>query len=535
LAEAKLGCKHLHALKSAADCVSMSAFPEQLRALLYPRAYPHPVRAVELIETHISWVLLTGEFAYKIKRPVRYSFVDLRSSKRRAFLCHEEVRLNRRFAPKLYLDVCPVTWLDGEARVEGSGAVIEHAVRLQQFERKDELDQLLAVHRIEPAELQVFGGELARIHARLPVPQPAQCWGRPLALRAVILDNAAACASAGESFGAAATVRTMQQDLEASLDAAMPKLSGRFAGGRVRECHGDLHARNIVRYDTRLLAFDCLEFDVALRWTDIADEIAFLLADLDARQRPLHAQGFLAGYLEESGDYQACALLPLFKAHRALVRAKIAALSRNDANARQQFEAYLHCARRSLVPKQPILILIAGLSGSGKTWLAQRLTSRLLGIHLRSDVERRRMAGLSGTERSNSAVAEGLYSPEMTVGVYRRLAQSAQDTLAGGYATIIDATFSRRTDRAHFHELSIRLGVKVCIVHCHAPRDVLQARIVERRQRSDDPSEADLAVLNWQELHFEPIQPQEEFTVFEVETAESDAVDRLLESIKPLL
>ena len=512
----------------------MSAFPEQLQALLYPRAYPHPVQGVELIETHISWVLLTGEFAYKIKRPVRYPFIDLRSPEHRAFLCREEIRLNRRFAPELYLGVCPVSWLEGEARVEGPGRVIEHAVRMRQFAREDELDQLLDAQRIEPAELQSFGRELARLHARLPMPQPAQSWGQPPALRALILDNAEQCARAVQFPGASTAVCALQARLEASLDTAVQQLSARFVAGRVRECHGDLHARNIVRWDGHLLAFDCLEFDPALRWTDVADEIAFLLADLDSRHKPLHAQAFLAGYLEESGDYQTCVLLPLFKAHRALVRAKITALGRNDPDTRRQFEAYLDGARRSLVPKPPILILMSGLSGSGKTWIAQRLTPRLLGIHLRSDIERRRLAGLSAVERSDSRVEQRLYSREMTAGVYRTLAQCTHDTLAGGYPTIVDATFARRADRANFHELAARLGLRACIVHCQAPREVLQARIVERRQRNDDPSEANLSVLGWQEMHFEPIQAQEAFTVFEATTTEPDAVDRLAESIKAL-
>jgi aminoglycoside phosphotransferase family enzyme/predicted kinase len=510
----------------------MSAFPKHLRALLSPGAYPHPVLDVQLIETHVSWILLTGEFAYKIKRPVRYPFIDLFSPERRAFLCHEEIRLNRRFAPELYLGVSPVCWLRGEVRLQGSGHVIEHAVRMRQFAREDELDQLLEGGQIEPIELQSFGRELARIHAGLPVADSGQTWGRPPALRALIIDNAAECARTAEAAGA--VVRALQAGLEALLDAAMPQLSERFAVGRVRECHGDLHTRNIVRRRGRLLAFDCLEFDPALRWTDVADEIAFLLADLESGRKPLHAQAFLAGYLEEGGDYQACGLLPLFKAHRALVRAKITALATNRPDAHRQLQTYLDGARRALVPEVPILILMCGLSGSGKTWIAQRLTPRLLGIHLRSDIERRRMAGLSLAERSDSGVEEGLYSRETTAGVYQHLANCARDTLAGGYPTIVDATFSRRADRVRFHELSARLEVKTCIVRCHAPRDVLQARIVERRRRNDDASEADLAILEWQERHFEPIQAQEAFTVFEARTTEPDVVDNLVESIRAM-
>jgi len=438
----------------------MSSLPDHLHALLYPRAYPHPVRAVDLIETHISWVLLTGKFAYKIKRPVHHSFIDLRRAAQRRRLCHEEVRLNRRFAPELYLGVRAIRWRQGEARIGGPGRIIEHAVSMRQFPRTHELDALLAARHIGPAEL--------------------------------------------ETFGAAS--------LEAWTAAALPLLERRFAAGRVRECHGDLHAANIVRCGARLLPFDCLEFDPALRWIDVADEVSFLLADLDARDRPLHAQAFLGGYLSASGDYQACLLAPVFRAHRALVRAKIMALTALASGAarlakrtaRQWHEKYLACARRALAPQRPGLVLMCGLSGSGKTWLARRLAPALGAVHLRSDIERKRLAGLAPLARSASAVARGLYGREVTGAVYARLAECATDALAGGYTTIVDATFAAAADRARFRAVAAQLGLDLRIVYCHAPRRVLESRIRQRGHRADDPSEADLEVLHWQERHFTP-------------------------------
>jgi aminoglycoside phosphotransferase family enzyme len=286
--------------------------PEYLRALLHPGAYPHPVQQVGLVETHISWILLTGEFAYKIKRPVRYPFIDLRSAEHRTFLCHEELRLNRRFAPEIYLDVCAITTLDGAARIGGVGKVVEHAVKMQQFPRDEELDRLFATSQVAPHELTVFGRDLATIHAGLPVAGSAQAWGRPAAVRAIVLENFEECARAARVYGRDGEVHSLRTLLRARFEIATPCMSERFAGGKVRECHGDLHSRNVVRHGGRLLAFDCAEFEPAFRWVDVADEIAFLLADLDADHRPLHAQAFLGGYLAESGDYQACRLLGLY-------------------------------------------------------------------------------------------------------------------------------------------------------------------------------------------------------------------------------
>ena len=490
----------------------MSSLPDHLQALLYPRAYPHPVRAVELIETHISWVLLTGKFAYKIKRPVHYDFIDLRSPARRRLLCHEELLLNRRFAPQLYLGVRAVRRRRGEASIGGTGPIIEHAVRMRQFPRRQELDALLEARRIEPAALTAFGRELAALHQRLPVARAGQKWGRPAVQIEGIRHNAAACARASEALRMpeAAAVRAVQARLAAWADAAEPLLERRFAAGRVRECHGDLHAGNIVRHGARLLPFDCLDFDPALRWIDVADEVAFLVADLEARQRPLHAQAFLGAYLTASGDYQACLLLPVFRAHRAFVRAKVMALTAAAAGAstvagraaRRSYARYLECAQRALAPQRPKLVLMSGLSGSGKTWLAERLAPALRAVHVRSDSERKRMAGIAPAARSASAVAQGLYTRNVTRAVYDRLAECAADALAGGYTAIVDATFGVAEDRARFRTLATRLGLDTWTVYCNAPRKVLERRIRERQRRAGDPSEADVAVLRWQETQF---------------------------------
>ena len=521
----------------------MSAFPEHLRGLLHPQAYPHPVQTVQLVETHISWILLTGEFAYKIKRPVHYPFVDLRSAERREFLCHEEIRLNRRFAPELYVGVCPITSVEGEARLDGSGLVIEHAIKMRQFRREDELDRLLETLRIAPTELAAFGRDFARIHANLPVAEPEQTWGRPAAVRALILENIEECAQAAAAFAGDSDVRELRMILGDRLESAAHWMSERFAGAKVRECHGDLHTRNIVRQDARLLAFDCIEFEPAFRWIDVADEVAFLLADLDSTRHCRHAQAFLSGYLEYSGDYQACRLLQVYEAHRALVRAKVTALSvqtpaasagRDTTALRQQYDDYVDCARRCLSAKRPILILMYGLSGSGKTWIAKRLAPLLGAVHLRSDVERKRLEGLPEMAHVHSGLARGLYSRETSERVYQHLAHCATDTLAGGYTTIIDATFHRREDRVLFHKLSVELGVAACTVHCKAPPEVLRARVEARHRHGDDPSDADLSVLQWQQFHCEPIQTDEPFILFEAATDRSDVVDTLTRQIGAL-
>jgi uncharacterized protein len=515
------------------------SLPASLDALLTPAAYPHPADAIQLIETPISWVLLAGEFAYKIKRPVRHAFIDLTDPVRRERLCEEELRLNRRFAPELYLEVCRIVQEGGQARIGGEGPVLEHAVRMRRFPAAAELDRLLEEGGITPEELGVFGRELARAHAGFAVAQADMPWGHPAQLQALIIRNLLECAVAAEVFGLSGAVRALQVPLQRRLPRAAAVMAGRRATGRVRECHGDLHCRNIVRLAGRLVAFDCLEYEPAFRWIDVADEIAFLASDLAARGRPVHAHAFIAGYLEESGDYQACRVLKLYEAHRALVRAKVAALSAAGAGSGER-EA-LRCehmrlaahAASCLKGQAPVLILMQGFSGSGKTHLAQQLAGPLRAIHIRSDIERKRHAGLAALERSGSLPGAGLYTLESSAAVYAHLADAAEDALAGGYTVIADAAFLRQEPRALFSERARRCGVPAYLVCCEAPEAVLRARIAGRQAQGRDPSEADEAVLDWQRSQAEPLAAGEPFELIRIDTTAPQAAGRVLAALRP--
>lgn len=520
-----------------APLLQMSAtLPEHLAALMEPSAYPHPVAGVTLVETHISWILLTGEVAYKIKRPVCFPFLDLRCLERRAFFCKEELRLNRRFAPQLYEDVCPIVLVDGAARIDGPEEPVEYAVKMCQFARDDELDNLLTEARIAPEELAAFGRQLAAIHRDLPMAAPPAAWGDPQLVHEAICRNFEECVQASTVFDAASAVRSLRPQLDRCLQALSPWMFDRCEDGRIRECHGDLHAANIVRLESKLVAFDCLEFEPSFRWIDVADEVAFLLADLDARGYPRHEQAFLGGYLRQSGDYQACRLLPLYKAHRALVRAKVGALGLRSGNAAgaasaddsrlRAFRAYLDCATRMLGGKSsPALILMSGVSGSGKTWLAERLAPDLGAVHLRSDIERKRLAGVDDRARTGSALGEGMYSKDFTGRVYASLATAVDDILSGGYSAIVDATFFRREDRDAFRKLATHLGAPACLIYCHASHEVLRSRIAERDREGRDASEADAPVLEWQRQHWEPVAAEEHWTVIPVNTGDVDLTE----------
>jgi aminoglycoside phosphotransferase family enzyme/predicted kinase len=510
--------------------------PAALQDLMRPEAYPHPVDTVQLVETPISWVLLTGPYAYKIKRPVRLEYVDQRSAGRRAELCAEELRLNQRFAPEIYLGVQAIGREHGRLIVGARGEAVEHVVWMRQFDRSQELDRLLASGGVTPEELGEFGRRLAATHAALAPAVPEVPYGTAERVRALVLANLEQCLHAAEACSTAARIEALRAPLTAALDAAAPVLAQRRAAGMVRECHGDLHTRNIVRHGGRLLAFDCVEFEPAFRWIDVADDAAFLLADLETMRAPQHAWSFLQAYLAASGDYQACRVLPLYQAHRALVRAKVAALSSADTAAaraalRHAHTAYLDHAAAMLAPRRHGIVLMSGLSGSGKTWLAERLAPALRALHLRSDVERKRRAGLAPETRSGSGIARGLYSAETTAELYRHLLRCAEDVVAGGRSVIVDATFLRPEDRAPWRALALAADLPLRVIRCHAPPALLEQRVERRRAQATDASEADLEVLRWQRQRSAPLAPEERAAAIDADTAREDVVQQVLQQL----
>ncbi|MFO1410591.1 MAG: hypothetical protein U1F06_09485 [Steroidobacteraceae bacterium] len=326
------------------------SLPDELRELLAPAAYPHPAAAPQLVETPISWVLLTGAYAYKIKRPVRLEYLDQRTLRRRAELCAEELRLNRRFAPELYLGVRAIRRDAGHLRVDGDAGVdaVAPAGGADPLPARWSITPCACGSstaarsstgwwRPRPSAAGNSPPSAANSRRCTPASRPRrpEPWASAARVRDLVLANLEQCRHAAAAFGTTAQVDSLRAPLERVLGRDAELLAARRAAGRIRECHGDLHMRNIVRVDGRLRAFDCVEFEPAFRWIDVADDVAFLVADLEAQGAAPLALAFLQGWFEASGDWQAGRLLPLYRAHRALVRAKVAALSEGaDAAAR---------------------------------------------------------------------------------------------------------------------------------------------------------------------------------------------------------
>jgi len=496
-----------------------------LEALASPEAYPHAVDAIRVVETHISWVVLTGPFAYKIKKSLKLPFLDFSTLALRERYCRDELELNRRFAPDIYLDVVPIGGSAGEVRI-GATPATEFAVRMRQFPAEATANRLLADNSLEEGELLALAEDIAKFHGTLASEGTDSAADR-------ILENLAELETA--LAGREPELDVIARRLRERIAALEPVLAARLKSGAIRDCHGDLHLGNVARIDRRLRAFDCLEFDRRLRTIDVIEEIAFPFMDLAARDRADLAHAFVNRYLEITGDYPGVELLNLYAAHRALIRAKVVGIGMNEGletEAARGARRYLEHAARALAPEAPLLVITSGLSGSGKTFLGKQLVAALPAIQVRSDIERKRLQGLASTTSASAAPGEGLYSPQSSDATYRRLATIADAALSGGINLIVDAAFLERARRDLFRGIAARHGGRFLILRCDAAVETLRQRVRERAAERRDASDATLAVLEHQFRTEEPIAQDESGVTLRIDTGEPVDAGRIAAEIR---
>jgi len=485
---------------------------------------------------------------------VNFGFVDFSTVERRRWFCQEELRLNRRLAPDLYVDLCAIHGPVECATFVGPGAVLELAVRMHQFDQDQLLSARLATAAVDPEAFEALAERLAAFHGAAAVAPVGGAFGSPQAVLAPALAN---LDSLEESAAALPLERRRLERLRgwtlAEATRLEPLLAERLQGGFIRECHGDLHLGNLVLQERRIEAFDCLEFSPSLRWIDPISDLAFLAMDLSRAQQRRSADRLLNRWLECSGDYGGLALWRWYGVYRALVRAKVTALRLRQLPAvpalerpslEQELEAYLAHAEQLCRPRPPLLVLTHGVSGSGKSALSARLVARGGWIRLRSDVERRRLFGGWGTPLTaqlqgdpyQAGVSELLYGT--------LLPAAAMAVLAAGLDAVVDATFLRRDQRQRFRSLAQRCGAGFAILECRCPPSLAAERIARRRRQGGDPSEADGAVLERQLVSLEPLGPAEALEQVTVRAsdvedpaqvaANEEAVVTALEARRPL-
>jgi aminoglycoside phosphotransferase family enzyme/adenylate kinase family enzyme len=449
-------------------------------------------------------MMLVGDIAYKIKKPVNLGFLDFSTLEKRHYYCEKELNLNRRLAPDLYLDVVAITGDSQHPEIGGNGPILEYAVRMQRFPGNGLLSQ--HIDRLSPELVDGLAYKVADFHVGIDRVDEGSPWGSPELVYHPMQENFDRIKLLEHEPEIKIQLDRLEQWARQTFTDLTGSMVARKAAGFVRECHGDMHLGNITLIDNEPVIFDGIEFSEELRWIDVISEISFLVMDLEKKGRKELAQRFLNSYLERTGDYDGLELLAFYKAYRALVRAKVASirLSQNDVaeEERPDLESdlcdYINLAESYIQPGHPALVITHGVSGSGKSFASKLLAMWLPAVHIRSDVERKRLAGLRSDQDSDSEPGGGIYSDDASGKTYQRLLDLAEDLIAFGYIAIVDATFLKHEQRQLFADMADRMLVPFVILDMRVSKQVLRERVRERLEHGDGVSEANEEILDRQ-------------------------------------
>jgi len=476
------------------------------------------------VQTHISLVFLGPDRVYKVKKAVRFAFLDYSTLERRRHFCEEEVRLNAPLAPGVYRGVVPVTRDDdGALTFGGDGEIVEYAVSMERLPDARMLERLLERGEIDNDLIRRVVALLAEFHAN------AVCtpkYGEPEHVRRRVLEVLEDTRATLPRF----LHDRFAERLSAFVDTRRPLLERRVANGRIREGHGDLHAGNVCLLPDRIVVYDRIEFSESFRCGDVATDLAFFAMDLD--MRGFHAFGsyLVHAYAEASGDAELPALMDFYKTHRATIRGRVAGYRFRDENvpdderaaAKLESLRYYHLAAAYLT--EPSLIVMCGLPASGKSGLARRIAVPFGAAVLRSDVVRKQIAGVAATKRWHGDYSGGPYDPSITDATYKRLLEEARTYLASGRSVVVDATCRDRAIRDRF----AKLGHPLVVVHTQCSEDETRRRMEARRHDTREVSDADFAIYLRASKEFEPPAPPEPIVVHEGALPPEDTITSIL-------
>jgi uncharacterized protein len=514
-----------------------ASLPKLIQQMLLPEFYPHPVpNPIQLIQTHISYVLLAGDYAYKVKKPANFGFLDFSTLAQRQHFCKEELRLNRRLCPELYLDVLAIVETpEGNYRfaTNVTETVAEVMIRMQQFDQENLFSQLFAKNLLTLEQMQTLGKDVATFHALAQTDAEIQAYGSLAATQQVDENNY----GLSEQFiGRSQTAAQFEQTREFTrhfFSQHSDWFSQRQAAGKIRECHGDLHLGNICLYQDQIQVFDCIEFNKEFRNIDTIYDAAFLVMDLQFLGRPDLANAFLNSYLEWTGDYWGAVLLPLYLSMRAYIRGNVNSLALNDpaissdekVAIQDRAAAYYRLAWNYTQPQQGRIFMMSGLSGVGKSTVARQLAQLSNAIQIRSDAVRKHLAGISLNQRGDQAgaVGSGIYTPEMTQKTYDQLLELAVLLAGQGFTVILDAKYDRQALRETVIHKAQSAQIPVQLLYCSAPETVIRERL---QQRQGDIADATSAMLDKQLKDFETFTDSEQALLTTIHT-ETDLATQL--------
>jgi uncharacterized protein len=497
--------------------------PQHIAAMLNPAVYDHDVSEIELIQTHISWVILTGPFAYKIKKPVDLDFLDFSTLEKRRFYCSEELRLNKRFAPNIYLEIIAISYSENKVRLAGPDHIVDYAIKMNQFPQNQQLDNMLNSGQLKNHHIDLFADNLVAFHQQATPAPDETAYGEAETVLQVMQDNFQQLHSLIVDPKVTYSLEQIEQWLQQQSHFIKSLFSQRKQAGFIRECHGDLHLHNLIFLNDTVVAFDCIEFSDEFRWIDIISDLAFTLMDLDYRNHHHFAQRLLNTYLQKTGDFSGLQVLTFYLIYRALVRAKVEAISAKQKNKNtfsSDFYRYLTLANHYIQKPSPALFISYGVSGSGKSTITKQLCEKITAIRLRSDIERKRLF-TTVKDSSKHQLNRGLYSAEHTQATYQYLVKQAELILSSGYSVIIDAACLQYKQRSLFEQLAKRKNIPFLILEISASTSVLRQRI---KKRTTGVSDADLSVLEYQLANREALLNKERPYVITINTNDSIAL-----------
>ena len=480
-----------------------------LEFLSDPANFPGAVSQVEVVQTHASMVALAGDLVFKVKKPVNFGFLDFSTLDKRRFYCHEEVRLNRRMCPSIYEAVVPIIRSSdgglafGTPEPGASGTipekVVDYAVQMRRLSNGRFMDELVAEGTIRATDVQRVCDKLAAFYNAHPATEETSAWGRIDRIRISVDENFSQMRQQEGSLVSHGAIRAFEVQADRFFAINEELLERRRTSGMIRDCHGDLHLDHVHITDERICIYDCIEFNQRFRSIDIANDIAFLAMDLDFRNRPDLARQVAHEMTERLNDHDLPRLLPFYKTYRAIVRGKVAGMkavrpevpSEQRGRAADEARKYYQLALRYAVTNdRPTVFAVMGRVGTGKSTQARLLGEALGWTVYSSDQIRKGLAGLPLTIRSDEATRAILYTPEQTRLTYQNLIRSALEEVSAHRGVVVDATFSRRSDRDELRDMLHDIPHR--FIEIVAPDDVIRDRLSARDEATDVVSDARL-------------------------------------------
>jgi uncharacterized protein len=514
----------------------MRHLADSVAELVRPEAFGHPAREPRLIETHISWVVLAGKYAYKLRKPVNFGFLDFSTPEQRRADCEAELRLNRRLCADVYLGIVDVVERDGKLFFGGPGEVVEPAVQMRRLPESGMLAALIEHGTADALLMNHIASDLARFHAQAATGSSVDEYASPAAIADNWDENFAQTADFDEWILPSATRDVVTHYVQAFQKENAELLEQRMQRGRIREGHGDLHAGSVCVARRRVYLFDCIEFNARFRCCDVASEVAFLAMDLDHMGRADLSHAFVEAYIRHSGDEQILKLVDFYKCYRAFVRGKVLGLrlaqrgvaAQDAQRLRSLARAYFELASAYACPQsEPVLLVMMGMPATGKSTLARDVAARRGMVHLSSDIVRKQLARVRPTAHRLDAFERGLYSRAMTRRTYATLKRKATRWLRRGTSVVLDATFGQPAERSWLRGLARKSGARLIVAVCRADEAEIQRRLAARE--SDVSGSSDARLELWPALRAAFVEPVDLPDAVAVDTARS--VDECIEEV----